>query len=94
MLNLLTAAPTSSSPLNELYLESRSGKKRRKLSPLERLQEEYQNQPGRDFSKNERICPFTTFPWWIPPYILINPCKNRAREFFKDLPHQRRGLLH
>ena len=78
-LNRLTTAQISSFPLNKLYLESRLGKKRHKLNPLESLQEEYQNQPGSDFFKNERICLFTTFPWWIPPYILINSCKNTAK---------------
>lgn len=78
-LNFLTAALISCSPPNKLYPESRSGKKSRKLSPLEHLQKKYNNQPGSDFSKNERICPFNTSPWWIPPYILINPCKSTAK---------------
>lgn len=81
---LLTAARISLSTLNKLHLESRSIVNRHKLSSLERVQKEYDNQPGNDLIKNKRICSFTTSSWCILPYVLIDPCKNIAKQSTKS----------
>ena len=84
-INYNAAIRLATSSVYEFIIEARSKKKQRIWTPLEILTKEVEKKTKVPFAKIEKITPFVTAPWWIPPKINIMPNKKTAEAVHKTI---------
>jgi len=83
----------ATSPAYQAIIATRSKKRTRIISPLEKLTARLERKTGTYIKDLEIITPFAAPLWWIPPRVDVKPIKEIAEEAHKKLLRETNALV-